>query len=203
MPQNYILARLLSDNEEWAKEVEKAKPGFFTRLAEKQTPKVLWIGCADSRVPESVVTASEPGDIFVHRNIANQLHLDDDNALSVLDYAVHSLGVSHVIVVGHTNCGGVNAAVKAAGAPSAPPPTSPLERWLAPLVEIARANNDKDKPLDMVDVNVKAQVDNIVKSKVIQSAWEKNKDVQVHGWVYDLETGKLRDLGITEGKGAQ
>ncbi|KAI0758798.1 carbonic anhydrase [Fomes fomentarius] len=201
MTQDYILARLLSNNAQWAEDVEKAEPGFHTELAKAQSPKVLWIGCADSRVPESVLTASRPGDIFVHRNIANQFHLDDDSALSVLDYAVEHVGVSHVILVGHTNCGGAAGAAKAAKAPSAAPPASPLERWLAPLVEIAKAT-DGDL-LNIVEANVKAQVDNLVKSDVIQHAWAKGQDVQVHGWVYELETGKLRDLGITQGKGAQ
>ncbi len=121
----------------------------------------------------------------------------------MLDYAVEHIGVSHVILAGHTNCGGAAGAAKAAKAPSAAPPSSssPLERWLAPLVEIAKAT-DGDL-LDIVEANVKAQVDNLVKSDVIQHAWAKGQDVQVHGWVYELETGKLRDLDITQGKGAQ
>ncbi|KAI0698744.1 carbonic anhydrase [Earliella scabrosa] len=197
MPQDFVLARLLSNNAQWAEDVQKSEPGFFTECAKGQAPKVLWIGCADSRVPESVVTAAKPGDIFVHRNIANQFHLDDDSALSVLDYAVEHLGVSHVILVGHTNCGGAAACAKAAAAPSAAPPSSPLERWLAPLVEIAK--NTEGDLTALVEANVRAQVANIVKTDVIQHEWTK-RDVQVHGWVYELETGRLRDLGITVGK---
>ncbi|KAI0743113.1 carbonic anhydrase [Daedaleopsis nitida] len=198
MTQDYILARLLSNNAQWAEDVEKSEPGFLAEHSESQSPKVLWIGCADSRVPESVVTASKPGDIFVHRNIANQFHPTDDSALSVLTYAVEHVGVQHVILVGHTNCGGAAACAKAAQAPSAAPPASPLERWLAPLTELAK--NTEGDLTALVEANVRVQVDNLVQSDVIRGAWAKGKDVQVHGWVYELETGKLRDLGLSVGK---
>jgi len=150
-------------------------------------------------VPESVLTVSKPGDIFVHRNIANQFHLDDDNALSVLTYAVDELGASHVIVVGHTNCGGAAACHAAANA-STPlePPTTPLERWLRPMVLLA-----KEKGLsaaELVEENVRMQVDNLAQAATTKGAWAKGKDVQIHGWVYDLASGRLRDLGITKGK---
>ncbi|RDX49542.1 carbonic anhydrase [Lentinus brumalis] len=199
MTQDYILARLLSNNAQWAEDVEKAAPGFLADLATAQTPKVLWIGCADSRVPESVVTASKPGDIFVHRNIANQFHLTDDSALSVLTYAVEHVGVSHVLLVGHTNCGGAAACAQAAKAPAASEPASPLERWLAPLTEIARTVEGEDLTA-LVEANVRVQVENIALSDVMQRAWAKGRDVQVHGWVYELESGRLRDLGVTVGK---
>ncbi|KAI0369588.1 carbonic anhydrase [Pilatotrama ljubarskyi] len=199
MPQDYILARLLSNNAQWAEDVEKVEPGFFAQSAKGQAPKVLWIGCSDSRVPESVVTASKPGDIFVHRNIANQFHLDDDSALSVLTYAVAHVGVSHVILVGHTNCGGAQACHAAAHSPSSPssPPKDALGRWLAPLTEIAREYEDLT---ELVEANVRAGVENIVQTDVLRNAWAEGKDVQVHGWVYELETGRLRDLGVSVGK---
>ncbi|KAI8996231.1 carbonic anhydrase [Trametes punicea] len=200
MPQDYILARLLSNNAQWAEDVEKAEPGFFAHSAQGQSPKVLWIGCSDSRVPESVVTASRPGDIFVHRNIANQFHPDDDSALSVLTYAVAHVGVQHVILVGHTNCGGAQACHAAAHAPMPAAPSAPkdaLGRWLAPLTELAREYDDLTA---LVEANVRAQVANIAATDVVRAAWDQGKDVQVHGWVYELETGRLRDLGVSVGK---
>ncbi|KAI0769280.1 carbonic anhydrase [Trametes elegans] len=201
MPQDYILARLLSNNAQWASDVDKAEPGFFAETAKGQAPKVLWIGCSDSRVPESVVTASKPGDIFVHRNIANQFHPDDDSALSVLTYAVAHVGVTHVLLVGHTSCGGAQACHAAAhsadghghehGAEDA------LGRWLGPLTALAREHEDLTA---LVEANVRAQVANIAATDVVRAAWAQGKDVQVHGWVYDLETGRLRDLGVSVGK---
>lgn len=163
------------------------------------SPQVLWIGCADSRVPESVLTVSKPGDIFVHRNVANQFNLEDDNALAVLTYAVHHVGVSHVVLVGHTQCGGAAACFAAANAsPPAGPPSTPLDRWLAPLVAIAKEK--RCSAADLVELNVRANVANIVASDVMKSAWAKGKDVQVHGWVYEIEKGRLKDLRITVGK---
>ncbi|KAI0350515.1 carbonic anhydrase [Trametes cingulata] len=212
MPQDYILARLLSNNAQWAEDVEKVEPGFFAQSAKGQAPKVLWIGCSDSRVPESVVTASKPGDIFVHRNIANQFHPDDDSALSVLTYAVAHVGVTHVILVGHTNCGGAQACAAAARSPpSGAPPADPLSRWLAPLTDIARAlaeegdgaGGEGGAGVDLtalVEANVRAGVANIAATEVMRAAWAKGRDVQVHGWVYELETGRLRDLGVSVGK---
>ncbi|KAI0325955.1 carbonic anhydrase [Cubamyces sp. BRFM 1775] len=197
MPQDYILARLLSNNAQWAEDVEKVEPGFFAQSAKGQSPKVLWIGCSDSRVPESVVTASKPGDIFVHRNIANQFHPEDDSALAVLTYAVEHAGVSHVILVGHTNCGGAQTCHKIAHDPAAQAPGGPLGRWLGPLTELARAHDDVT---DLVEANVRAQVENIAKTEVVRAQWAKGNDVQVHGWVYELETGRLRDLGVSVGK---
>ncbi|KAH9851190.1 carbonic anhydrase [Lenzites betulinus] len=202
MPQDYVLARLLSNNAQWAEDVERAEPGFFAESAKGQTPKVLYFGCSDSRVPESVVTASKPGDIFVHRNIANQFHPSDDSALAVLTYAVVHVGVQHVIIVGHTNCGGAaacHAAAQANPAPAedAPPPADPLGRWLAPLTELAREHEDLTA---LVEANVRAQVEHIAESDVMKGVWAQGKEVQVHGWVYELETGLLRDLGVSVGK---
>ena len=127
----------------------------------------------------------------------SQFHLDDDNAVSVLTYAVEHLGVEHVIVVGHTNCGGVHAARESAHAPSKSKPDSPLKRWLAPLTELAR-KTDGDLAT-LVEANVREQVANILKSEVIKQAWKK-RDVHIHGWVYELETGELRDLGVSVGR---
>ncbi|EIW56302.1 carbonic anhydrase [Trametes versicolor FP-101664 SS1] len=207
MPQDYVLARLLANNVQWAEEVERDNPGFFKRSAdERQQPKVLYIGCSDSRVPESVVTMSMPGDIFVHRNIANQFRLDDDSALAVLTFAVANLGVSHIIVAGHTGCGGVQAALDTAHPPDCfEPPSDPLPHWLAPLTQIAR-EYPGDLPA-LTEANVRAQVENIARTDVVKAAWaavnanpDENVDLQVHGWMYELETGLMRDLGISRGK---
>ncbi|EMD31095.1 hypothetical protein CERSUDRAFT_89502 [Gelatoporia subvermispora B] len=213
MLSDHVLPQLLAQNKQWAAEVEKNDPGFFERSATGQHPKVLWIGCSDSRVPESVITASMPGAIFTHRNIANQCHLNDDNALSVLEYAVGTVEVPHIIVVGHTHCGGVaHAWATAHGViphehfanwgdhiPRALSSETPLSRWLEPLTEIARAKPALT-PEQLGVANVHAQVINVVRSKAVQQAWAQGRDVWVHGWEYDLATGSLQDLHLTTGR---
>ncbi|KAM5545069.1 hypothetical protein V8D89_001180 [Ganoderma adspersum] len=193
-PNSMVLTNMLSRNEKWVEAMNAIDDQFFPTSAQGQYLKVLWIGCADSRVPESVITDSYPGDIFVQRNIANQLLLTDDNAVSVLNYAVEDVKVEHVvIVVGHTNCGGVKAAQDAAqGAPSEP--ESALERWLVPLTELARKTEGDLNTL--TDANVGEQVANILKSEAIEHEW-KHRDVHIHGWMHELETGRLRDLGMS------
>ncbi|KAK7467278.1 hypothetical protein VKT23_004336 [Stygiomarasmius scandens] len=217
MSQFPALAQLLSANSQWASDVEHAEPGFFNQCSQGQSPKVLWIGCADSRVPESVITGARPGDIFVHRNIANQFHLDDDSALAVLTYAVDHLGVEHVVVVGHTQCGGAAACFGASsnfipGRPIATVPSlpdnAPINRFLAPLTELAASLQLSSAPAEeavpaLVEENVKMQVENLCQTSIIINAWanksQKGKDVWVHGWVYDIAQGKLKDLGVTRG----
>jgi len=220
-PGTSPLASLLSANVEWAERISTDDPDFFGHCAKGQSPKVLWIGCADSRVPESVLTGAKPGDIFVHRNIANQFHLDDDSALSVLTYAVNVLGVEHVVIAGHTHCGGAAACLQAAQAQTkssdasqAPVSETPLGRWLAPLTKLVTtldlASTPEQDHLDAVVVaNVKQQVENVCESDVIKAAWaayaasEKGKDekkqVWVHGWVYDVASGRIQDLGVSHG----
>ncbi|KAF8201797.1 carbonic anhydrase [Pholiota molesta] len=230
------LQHLLASNAQWAEDVLKTQPHFFEESAKGQSPHVclflstpsiltqplqtLWIGCADSRVPESVVTAARPGEIFVHRNIANQLHLDDHNILSVLRYAVDYLGVQHVIIVGHSECGGAAACLGAAQTPSlnldepeiatlsSLPVESALNRWLEPLTRLAASLHLSSVPHAealpvVVEENVKAQVDNLARTQTIQDAWtkgtRKGQAVWIHGWVYDLQTGRLRDLNISRG----
>jgi carbonic anhydrase len=200
---------LLNANEEWAQSVIKDTPDFFTQSATGQNPKVLWIGCSDSRVPESVITASRPGDIFVHRNIANQFHLDDDSALSVLTYAVKVVGVEHVVLVGHTNCGGAAACLKAAEDAAANPgmsqPDTPLTRWLSPLIARVQSLDlstcsESEALNKVVKTNIIAQVDNICKSEPITTAWAdpNAKKVTVHGWMYDLSRGHINELVYRE-----
>ncbi|KAF4576711.1 Carbonic anhydrase [Pleurotus pulmonarius] len=213
-----ILSQLLTANEQWAQDVDHAEPEFFKQCAAGQSPTVLWIGCADSRVPESVVTGARPGEIFVHRNIANQFHPDDDSAQAVLTYAVDHLGVEHVVVVGHTECGGAAACFQAACAVGTRPgpvitvPTSPpdaaINKWLAPMTSLAASLHLSTAPASeavpiLVEENVKMQVKNLSKTSTITAAWAnkspKGKEVWVHGWVYDIAAGKLRDLGISLG----
>ncbi|KAG1744617.1 carbonic anhydrase [Suillus paluster] len=193
---------LLNANQEWAQSVIKDRPDFFAESAAGQSPKILWIGCSDSRVPESVITASKPGDIFVHRNIANQFHLNDDSALSALTYAVKAVGVEHVVLVGHTNCGGAAACLKATQSADAHPSEStPLTRWLNPLTELVQSLDlstcsASEALAKVVEANVIMQVDNICKSEPITTAWAdpNAKKVTVHGWVYDLAEGRIKEL---------
>ncbi|EMD31094.1 hypothetical protein CERSUDRAFT_120142 [Gelatoporia subvermispora B] len=213
MLNDHILAQLLAQNKHWAAEVEKNDPGFFKQSSIAQHPKVLWIGCADSRVPESVLTASIPGAIFTHRNIANQCHLNDDNILSVLEYAVGTVGVRHIIIVGHTHCGGVAHAWATAHdkvphehfanwgdhIPRMLSPETPLSRWLEPLTEVARAKPELSVE-ELGVANVHAQVMNVTRSKAVQQAWTEGHDLWIHGWEYHLGTGRLQDLHLTAGR---
>ncbi|KAL0570806.1 hypothetical protein V5O48_011142 [Marasmius crinis-equi] len=208
------LEQLLSTNAQWASDVDKHDNSFFATTAKGQSPKVLWIGCADSRVPETTITGGRPGDIFVHRNIANQFHPDDDNVLSVLTYAVDFLGVEHVVIVGHTECGGAMACHGACGGSSygqtipSLPADDPINKWLQPLttlaasLQISSAPTAEAVPL-LVEENVKKQVRNLSQTPVIVNAWKnkskKGKDVYIHGWVYDLAQGRLKDLRVTQG----
>lgn len=206
---------LLSKNKAWSSSFTTNKPELAAQLAKTQTPKILWIGCADSRVPESVVCGADPGEIFVTRNIANQFRLDDDNALSVLTFAVQALGIEHVVVVGHTLCGGVNAAIAGAGSPPSQEAlqSSALLRHLVPLTQIAKKVVDENPGADeeelaskVVYESVKLQVDNIVSTNIIQDNWKgvtsplsgqvMNK-VQVHGLCYDISKAQLVDLDLT------
>ncbi|EGO02991.1 hypothetical protein SERLA73DRAFT_150539 [Serpula lacrymans var. lacrymans S7.3] len=217
--QHPVLSRLFSANDEWAKAVEDVEPSFFRTSAMGQAPKILWIGCSDSRVPESVITASKPGDIFVTRNIANQFHNDDDNALSVLYYAVKHVGVEHVVIVGHTQCGGAEACLSAAqnamnsGATEAPPtldalpPNAHINKWLAPVtalaMPIAPLKLERSAAMRMlVEENVKAQVARVCETDTIRDAWIQpphGKPVYVHGWVHEIESGRLCDLSVSRG----
>jgi len=186
-----VIQKLLENNIKWAQGIVHADPGFFIRSAAGQTPQVLWIGCSDSRVPESVITRFMPGDIFVHRNIANQVHPNDDNVLSVVEYAVGALKVKHVIVVGHTECGGAKHCLKAAEEPPEPP-KDPLHRWLEPLTELARSLPQQDRTLPiLVKRNVEKQVQTLKGLETVQKA-----KVKVHGWIYDLSTGHLDDKAV-------
>jgi carbonic anhydrase len=189
---------LLQGNREWVKKQLNGDADYFTKLAKGQQPEVLWIGCSDSRVPANEVTGTKPGEVFVHRNIANVCVHSDMNMLSVLDYAVNVLKVKHVIVAGHYGCGGVAAALskKQFGL---------IDNWLRNIKDVYRLHsNELDRITDqetkvnrLVELNVTEQVYNVCKTTIIQNAWKQRTDLEVHGWVIDLKTGLVKDLGVS------
>lgn len=193
---------ILDRNEAWAKARVKDDPAYFKRLAKEQKPQVLWIGCSDSRVAANVVTGTAPGEMFVHRNIANLVVATDLNMLSVLDFAVSKLKVKHVVVCGHYGCGGVEAAAgqKDLGL---------VSHWLRNIEDTFWANRDalraiknKTARLDrLVELNVEAQVLNLAKTAIVQAAWRGKRELMLHGWVYGLETGRLKSLRTMKGPG--
>jgi carbonic anhydrase len=189
---------LLSGNKRWVKEKLRQDPEFFERLSKGQTPEVLWIGCSDSRVPATEITGTMPGDIFVHRNIANMVVHSDMNLLSVLDYAVNILKVKHVIVCGHYGCGGVQAAMTNEQ-------YGLVDNWLRYIKDVYRhhhkeldAIKDDLKRFDrFVELNVIEQVFDLSKTSIVQNAWRTRQLPMVHGWVYSLKTGIIKDLGVS------
>ena len=191
------LSELFEANRDWAAKTEAREPGFFTRLTQQQQPQYMWIGCADSRVPANELVDLLPGELFVHRNVANLLVHSDLNALSVLQYAVDVLGVLHIIVVGHSNCGGVRAALNNQRA-------GLVDNWLRHVQDVRDAHQDflmrlpEAQRLDaLVELNVLEQARNVCRTTVVQDAWARGQAVTVHGWVYGLHNGLLNDLKIT------
>lgn len=195
MEKSYQL--LLENNKKWANEKTRVEPDFFDKLAKGQNPQYLWIGCSDSRVPANEITGTIPGEIFVHRNIANMVVHSDMNMLSVLSYAVEVLKVKHVIVCGHYGCGGVIAAMgnKQYGL---------IDNWLRHIKDVYRLHQeelDAIKDMDerarrLVALNVIEQVHDLGKTSIVQNAWRNNQDLHLHGWVYDLSDGIIDDLGV-------
>ncbi len=187
---------LLKDNKLWAAERLAEDPQFFERLVHLQTPEFLWIGCSDSRVPANEITGTQPGEIFVHRNVANLVVNTDVNLLSVLDYAVNHLKIKHVIVCGHYGCGGVKAAMTKKHF------NQVLNMWLRHIKDIYRLHRaeveaipDEESRLNrMVELNVKEQIYNLSKTSIIQRAWLKDNRPHLHGWVYDLHDGIIKPL---------
>ncbi|HEU4469450.1 MAG TPA: carbonic anhydrase [Flavisolibacter sp.] len=188
--------KLLLENKAWAAEKIEENPDYFKRLANIQTPEFLWIGCSDSRVPANEITGTQPGEIFVHRNVANLVVSTDVNLLAVLDYAVSHLKVKHIIVCGHYNCGGVKAA-------STKQDFKPvLNMWLRNIKDVYRnhqqeidAIQDEEKRIDrLVELNVKEQVYNLAKTSIIQRAWKKEQRPDLHGWVYGLKNGIINPI---------
>jgi len=194
------LADLFARNRSWAEGSVAADPEFFARLRDLQRPDLLWIGCSDSRVPANDIVGLAPGELFVHRNVANVVPVTDLNAMAVIEYAVSSLGVRHIIVCGHYRCGGVRAALEGhqAGA---------VALWLQPLRLLAQDHRDELDVLPsdearwdrLCELNVAAQVGAVARSEVVQTAWERGAELAVHGWIYDLADGLLRDLEVTVG----
>jgi len=192
MKQSYLA--LLDGNKKWALNRIKDDPDYFKRMRIVQTPEYLWIGCSDSRVPETEITGTEAGKLFVHRNIANMVVHTDLNLLSVLEYGVEILKVKHIILCGHYGCGGVKAAMENTI-------YGYVDNWLRNIKEIYNKNEKelsdiKDEELRinrLVELNVIEQVRNLAKTKVVQRAW-KNRTLEIHGWIYDLNTGVIKDL---------
>jgi carbonic anhydrase len=195
---NDILERMMANNQAWAAQVERDNPGFFARLSKQQTPRVLWIGCSDSRVPGNESIGVMPGEVFFHRNIANQLQMVDFNGLSVLQYAVEWLRVRHIIVCGHYGCGGVKTALKQNE-------LGLLNNWLYGVGELSRRHQerldalpDRTHRIDaLCEFNVIEQVRNVCRSPILLQAWRRGQEVSVHAWIYDLTNGRLKDLDAT------
>lgn len=189
---------LLQGNKDWVAKQLANDPDFFTNLAKGQNPDVLWIGCSDSRVPANEVTNSKPGEVFVHRNIANMCVHSDMNMLSVLDYAVNVLKVKHVIVAGHYNCGGIAAALSSQQ-------FGLIDNWLRHIKDVYRMHSDEldnieneaDKINRLVEFNVVEQVYNLCKTTIVQNAWKKGANLEVHGWVIQLDSGYVKDLNVS------
>ncbi|MEO8884819.1 MAG: carbonate dehydratase [Mucilaginibacter sp.] len=189
---------LLKGNKEFVANALATDPEYFDTLAKGQNPPVLWIGCADSRVPANQITNTKPGEIFVHRNIANMVIHTDMNMLSVLDYAVNVLKVKHVIVTGHYGCGGVIAAMSNNE-------FGLIDNWLRHIKDVYRLHADeldriddaKDRESRLVELNVVENVYNLCKTSIVQNAWAKGQELGVHGWVYSIETGIIRDMKVS------
>lgn len=189
--------KIIDNNKIWSETRLKDDPEYFKKLAAGQKPPLLWIGCSDSRVPANEVIGAQPGEVFVHRNIANMVVHSDMNMLSVLDYAVNVLKVEHVIVCGHYGCGGVKAAM---GNDS----IGIIDNWIRHIKDVYRhsrheldAIEDEAKRFDtFVELNVKAQVSDLAKTSIVQNAWRDGQSLSLHGWVYGLDTGIVKDLKV-------
>jgi carbonic anhydrase len=196
-----MLDHLKASNRAWASRMVAVDPGFFQRLVNQQTPEYLWIGCSDSRVPANQIVGVDPGELFVHRNVANLAPPQDANYLSVLQFAVDVLQVKHVIVVGHYGCGGVAAAVdgKRRGL---------VDHWLHPIREVFHVHRDELESIAdgrarldrLCELNVVRQVKNVASDVFVQDAWARGQSLAVHGWVYSLADGLVKDLDVTVGR---
>jgi carbonic anhydrase len=192
-----VLKNLFESNRKWAEKVKKASPDFFLNLSRQQKPEYLWIGCSDSRVPANEIVGMLPGEMFVHRNIANLVIHTDLNCLSVIQYAVEVLKVKHIIVCGHYGCGGIQAAMENEE-------HGLIDNWLRNVKDIYRYHqvqidsiqNGEDKINLLCELNVVEQVSNICHTTIVQSAWKSGQNLAVHGWIYSIENGILRDLDV-------
>lgn len=192
------LKHFFDRNVEWATAVKQKDPEFFSKLAAQQNPEYLWIGCSDSRVPANQIIDLPPGEVFVHRNIANVVVHTDLNCLSVIHYAVEVLKVKHIIVCGHYGCGGIKAAMEDRD-------HGLIDNWLRHVKDVSRFNSELLKGLDehqrldtLCELNVKEQVTNVCNTSIVQKTWKNGVDLCVHGWIYNIENGLLKDLGTVD-----
>ena len=191
------LEKLLSNNREWAERIKLEDPGFFKRLSQQQSPRYLWIGCSDSRVPANQILGLDPGEVFVHRNIANVMSHGDLNALSVIQFAVDILKVEHILLVGHYGCGGVHSAMTGTRVGLA-------DNWLRHVSDIAKKHigllgtvgSETLRHARMCELNAIEQALNVCETTVVQDAWARGQALTVHGWVYSLNDGRVRELGM-------
>ncbi|WP_047417304.1 carbonate dehydratase [Cellulophaga sp. Hel_I_12] len=201
---NKFYKQLLENNKKWVESKLALDEEYFIKLSQGQSPPVLWIGCADSRVPANEIIGANPGEVFVHRNIANMVVHSDMNMLSVLDYAVNALKVQHIIVCGHYGCGGVKAAM---GNDS----IGLIDNWVRHIKDVYRFHKDdldaikdeKERFDKFVEFNVIEQVFDLAKTSIVQSAWRKNQQLNVHGWVYELSKGIVKDLNVNFGNNSE
>lgn len=190
------IQELLARNKVWADKMEQDDPGFFARLTKQQKPRFLWIGCSDSRVPANQITGLMPGEVFVHRNVANVVLQTDLNCMSVVEFAIRQLKVRHVIVCGHYGCAGVAAAMDEST-------EGVVNHWLSGIRNLGSAHSGELKELDrdaaqsrLCELNVVDQVRSLCRTGAITDAWRRGQEVDVHGWIYGVEDGLIRDLGI-------
>lgn len=191
------LDHLFQNNRDWAEQIKTEDPHFFEKLSSQQQPEYLWIGCSDSRVPSNQIIGLLPGEVFVHRNVANIVIQTDLNCQSVIQFAVDVLKVKHIMVVGHYGCGGVRAALDGSQ-------HGLIDNWLGSLKEICITHRDELAAVDgesrvdlLCELNVKAQVDNVARTRIVQNAWSRGQQLDVHGWIYSVRDGLLRDLNKT------
>jgi len=192
-----VLKHIFDKNKQWASQMKATDPDFFAKLSKQQKPQYLWIGCSDSRVPANEIMGMLPGEVFVHRNIANMVIHTDLNCLSIIQYAVDVLKVKHIIVCGHYDCGGINAAMdnKEHGL---------IDNWLRNIKDVHRYHRDrldavkdeKERKKLLCEINVIEQVANVCHTTIVQNVWKSGQELAVHGWIYSIENGILRDLNV-------
>ena len=183
------IEQLLANNKAWAEDVEKDMPGFFRKLENQHKPKFLWIGCSDSRVPADQLVGVMPGEVFVHRNISNQVINTDINLMCVLQYAIDFLRVKHIIVCGHYNCGGIEAVLENRT-------SGLLDHWLENVKDLLERNGTPGLD-EMCELNVRLQVRNLALNTIVRRAWSQGHPLFLHGWIYSVSNGLLRDLGVS------
>lgn len=191
---------LFDRNAAWAIGKTRQDPTYFRRLAALQAPRFLWIGCSDSRVPANEIVGLDPGELFVHRNVANVMHTGDLNLLSVLEFAVGTLKVEHIIVCGHYGCGGVRRALRGGRG-------ALVDHWLAPVIDLYERERERFEPIVdedarinlLCELNVETQVARVARTPIVKAAWAEGQALHIHGWIYGLKDGLLRDLGVTRG----